>query len=113
MLLSSSTTFHIIFEMGSKPRDPPVSAYTELGLQSHAIFHVSSGESNSDPYVCNSKHFIELLPKLISCNFCLKTLSQQPSVFCPSSLLLHICYRNVKKDTSGTAEPHLKITEEN
>lgn len=40
-------------------------------------------------------------------------------MFCPSSLFLQICYRNIKakkkniKATSGTAESHLKTIKQN
>lgn len=38
MLFLSQLLSTSFFETGSKPRDPAVSASTELGLQSHAIF---------------------------------------------------------------------------
>lgn len=94
-----------------KARDPPISASIELELQSCLFFMWVLGSQTKILMFVIASTLLSLSPNLHVVTT--KTLSQLPSMFCPSSLFLQICYKNMKKATSGTAESHLKTTEQN
>lgn len=108
-LVSSPIVLHIIFKYRIKAYGSSCLCLcrAETAGESALFFIWVLGSQTQILMLLKAKTLLSHSPKYTSCNFYLKTLSQQPSMFCPFSLLLHICHKNMKRyTTSGTVESH-------
>lgn len=107
--LSSPIVLHIIFKDRIKAYGSSCLCLcrAETAGESALFSYEFWGVKLRSLMLLKAKTLLSHSPKYTSCNFYLKTLSQQSSMFCPSSLLLHICHKNMKRyTTSGTVESH-------